>query len=256
MSIGTVLETYSSDNPLVQGYEWLMNPAHWQGQDGIPLRTVGHLGYTCLTLAIAVAIAAPIGLYVGHTGRGRVVVIALAGVLRALPTLGVLTLFVLLAGLGLMPPIWALVLLAVPPILAGTYAGISAVSTDTVDAARSMGMTEVQILFRVEVPNGLPVILGGFRAGVLQVVATVAVVAYINLGGLGRFLIDGLSVSDYGRVLGGAVVIAVLAICLDTVLAGVQRLAVSPGLKAVPQRTSDSLTGREIITAGVQGGNS
>ncbi|MDQ6754828.1 MAG: ABC transporter permease [Actinomycetota bacterium] len=233
-----------------------MNPEHWQGPTGIPVRTVEHLGYSALTLLIAVAIAVPIGLYVGHTGRGRVVVIAAAGVLRALPTLGMLTLFVLLAGLGLMPPIWALVLLAVPPILAGTYAGISSVSPDAVDAARSMGMTEIQILFRVEVPNGLAVMLGGFRAGVLQVVATVAVVAYINLGGLGRFLIDGLAVSDYGRVLGGAVVIAVLAIMIDLVLASVQRLAISPGLREPRQQPGTLQTGRERLTAGVQGGNS
>ncbi len=252
----STLEGYSTDNPLVQGYEWLMNPEHWQGPTGIPVRTVEHLGYSALTLLIAVAIAVPIGLYVGHTGRGRVVVIAAAGVLRALPTLGMLTLFALLAGLGLMPPIWALVLLAVPPILAGTYAGISSVSPDAVDAARSMGMTEIQILFRVEVPNGLAVMLGGFRAGVLQVVATVAVVAYINLGGLGRFLIDGLAVSDYGRVLGGAVVIAVLAIMIDLVLASVQRLAISPGLREPRQQPGTLQTGRERLTAGVQGGNS
>lgn len=246
---------YSSDNPLIQGYEWLIDPQHWQGANGIPVRVVEHLGYSGLTLLIAVVIAVPVGLYVGHTGRGRVVVIALAGVLRALPTLGVLTLFVLLAGLGLMPPIWALVLLAIPPILAGTYAGISSVSRDTVDAARSMGMTEPQILFRVEVPNGLSVILGGCRAAVLQVVATVAVVAYINLGGLGRYLIDGLSVSDYGRVFGGAIVIAALAIAIDAVLAGLQRLALSPGLKEPRRLPGASMTGRETVTAGVQGEN-
>ena len=249
------LDGYSSDNPVVQGYEWLTDAQNWQGPSGIPVRTVEHLGYTGLTLLIALAIAVPIGLYVGHTGRGRIVVIALAGILRALPTLGLLTLFVLLAGLGLMPPIWALVLLAVPPILGGTYAGISSVSPDAVDAARSMGMTEAQILFRVEVPNGLAVILGGFRAGVLQVVATVAVVAYIDLGGLGRFLIDGLAVSDYGRVFGGAVVIAVLAITIDAVLAGLQRLAISPGLRDSRQQPGDWQTGSEPVTAGVQGGN-
>ena len=247
------LDGYTSDNPLVQGYEWLANPENWQGPAGVPARIVEHLGYSGLTLLIAVAVAVPIGLYVGHTGRGRVAVIALAGVLRALPTLGMLTLFVLLAGLGLMPPIWALVLLAVPPILAGTYAGVSSVSRDVVDASRSMGMTETQILFRVEVPNGLAVILGGFRAGVLQVVATVAVVAYINLGGLGRFLIDGLAVSDYGRVFGGAVVIAVLAIIIDGVLAGLQRFAISPGLKELRQSPGNSQTGSEPVTVGVQG---
>ncbi|MCZ2403282.1 ABC transporter permease [Paenarthrobacter sp. Z7-10] len=256
MRAATTAQGYTSDNPLIQGSEWLIDPENWEGANGIPARVVEHLGYSGLTLLIAVVIAVPIGLYVGHTGRGRVVVIALAGVLRALPTLGVLTLFVLLAGLGLMPPIWALVLLAIPPILAGTFAGISSVSRDTVDAARSMGMTEPQILFRVEVPNGLSVIFGGCRAAVLQVVATVAVVAYINLGGLGRYLIDGLSVSDYGRVFGGAIVIAALAIVIDSVLAGLQRLALSPGLKEPRRLPGNSLTGRDTITAGVQGENS
>ncbi|MCU1574030.1 MAG: transporter permease [Micrococcaceae bacterium] len=247
--------SYSSDSPLIQGYEWLSDPTHWMGPAGIPTRIVEHLGYSALTLLIAALIAVPVGLFVGHTGRGRVAVIALAGVLRALPTLGVLTLFVLAAGLGLMPPIWALVLLAVPPILAGTYAGISSVSRDTVDAARSMGMTELQILFRVELPNGLFVLLGGLRTAVLQVIATVAVVAYINLGGLGRFLIDGVAVSDFGRVLGGAVVIAVLAIAVDLLLAAIQRAVVSPGLKANRQTPVASPTGRKTVPAGVEGGN-
>ena len=135
-----------------------------------------------------------------------------AGALRALPTLGLLTLFVLLAGIGLMPPIWALVILTVPPLLAGTYAGISSVDRNVVDAARAMGMTEWQVLFRAEFPNGLPVMYGGFRTGVLQVIATVSVVAYINLGGLGRYLFDGLVLSDFPQMLGGSLLIAGLAI--------------------------------------------
>jgi len=233
--IGTT--QYSSSNPLVQGAEWLLDPANWSGSTGAPVRLAEHLGYSGLTILIAALIAVPAGLYVGHTGRGRVAVVALAGVLRALPTLGVLTLFVLLAGLGLMPPVWSLVLLAIPPLLAGTYSGIAAVDRTVVDAARSLGMTEWQILLKVEVSNGLPVILGGFRAAVLQVVATAAIVAFINLGGLGRYLIDGLAVSDYGRVFGGGVLIAVLAIVVDAVLAVLQRQAVSPGLK-VARRTS------------------
>ncbi len=106
-----------------------------------------------LVMLIATAIAVPVGLYVGHTGRGRVAAVAVAGALRALPTLGLLTLFVLLAGIGLMPPIWALVILTVPPLLAGTYAGISSVDRNVVDAARAMGMTELQVLFRAEFPN-------------------------------------------------------------------------------------------------------
>lgn len=227
------LTKYTATDPFSQGWQWLTDPANWQGPMGVPVRIVEHLGYTGLTLLISVAIAVPIGLYVGHTGRGRGVVVSLAGMLRALPTLGIMTLFALIAtsSLSLMPAIWSLVLLAVPPILTGTYAGIAAVDREIVDAARGMGMTERQILFGVEVPNGLAVMLGGFRSAVLQVVSTVAVVAFISLGGLGRYIIDGLAVQDYGQVLGGAVVIAAVAIVIDGLLALLQRAVVSPGLK-------------------------
>lgn len=212
--------------------EWLARPGTVAGPGSIPTRLVEHLAYTGITLAIALAIAVPIGLFVGHTGRGRVAVIAGSGMLRALPTLGMVTLFILLSGtLGIMPPIWALVLLAVPPLLAGIAAGIGSVTPTVVDGARAVGMTESQVLFRVEVPNALPVLMGALRLAVLQVIATVAVVSVINLGGLGRFLIDGIAVRDYPQVFGGALVIAALAIVVDAVLALVQRIAVSPGLR-------------------------
>ena len=252
---------YTSTNALGQGWEWLTDPANWSGAAGIPLRTLEHLQYTGLTLLIATVIAVPLGLFIGHTGRGQVVVVAVSGLLRALPTLGMLTLFVLLAGLGLMPPIWSLVLLAVPPLLAGTYSGIAAVDRSIVDSARSMGMTELQILFRVELPNGLKVLFGGLRGATLQVIATAAVVATINLGGLGRYLIDGLAVGDYGRVFGGAVIIAVLALAVDTVIALAARLLISPGLQerrisaADPSAVTATIpTGGGISAAGSQGG--
>ena len=139
-------------------------------------------------------------------------------------------------GLGLMPPILALVLLAIPPILSGTYSGVAAVSPALVDAARSMGMTEGQVLTRVEIPVALPVILGGIRNAALQVLATVTIVAYINLGGLGRYLIDGLAVRDYARMLASVVLVAVLALAADAVLALVQRLVTSPGLRLAGDR--------------------
>ncbi|WP_138414104.1 ABC transporter permease [Sinomonas gamaensis] len=199
-------------------WAWLVDPAHWTGYSGIPARLGEHAFYSVLTLAIACAIALPIGAYVGHTGRGRTVVVALAGALRAVPTLGLLVLFVLLAGIGLMPPIWALVILTVPPILAGTYSGIAAVDPVIVDAARAQGMQEHQVLLRVELPNALPVIFGGIRAGVLQVIATATVVAYTNLGGLGRYIFDGLSLSDYPQMLGGSVLVAGLAVVVDLAL--------------------------------------
>ncbi|GAB3537339.1 ABC transporter permease [Arthrobacter tecti] len=245
---------YSSSNLLVQMYEWLTFPANWNGAGGIPIRIVEHLGYTALTILIAAAIAVPIGLVVGHTGKGRVVIVSGVGILRALPTLGVLILFVLLAGLGLMPPIWALVLLAIPPILAGVYSGIASVNPATVDAARSMGMTELQILSRVELPNGLQVILGGFRAAVLQVVATAAVVAFINLGGLGVFLIEGTQLRDNGRLFGGAVVIAVVAVAVDGLMALLQRFAVSPGLRTPRSPAGPTKTGGQDAHVSAQGG--
>lgn len=245
---------YSSSNVLVQIFEWLTNPVNWSGPGGIPTRTVEHLGYTGLTVLIAAAIAVPVGLFVGHTGKGRVVIVSLAGILRALPTLGMLILFVLLAGIGLMPPIWSLVLLAVPPILAGVYAGISSVNRSVVDAARSMGMTEMQILFRVELPNGLQVILGGFRAAVLQVIATAAIVAYINLGGLGKYLIVGSQLSDGGQLFGGAVVIAVVAALMDVLMMLLQRYATPRGLKTVRHPADRKMAARQMANS-EQGGN-
>lgn len=208
---------------LEQTWAWLTDPANWTGYSGIPARLGEHAFYTGLTVVIAAAIALPIGAYVGHTGRGRVVVVAAAGALRAIPTLGLLVLFVLLAGIGLMPPIWALVILTVPPLLAGTYSGIAAVDPAVVDAARAQGMREYQVLLGVELPNAVPVIFGGLRAAVLQVIATATVVAYTNLGGLGRYIFDGLALSDYPQMLGGSVLVAVIAVVTDLVLGALLR---------------------------------
>jgi osmoprotectant transport system permease protein len=215
-------------NIFTETFAWLADPTHWSGPGGIPTRLLEHLQYSALVLVIAAAIAVPIGLYIGHTGRGRVVAVAVAGALRALPTLGLLVLFALLAGSGLMPPVWALVILTVPPLLAGTYAGISSVDRVVVDAARAMGMTEWQILFRVELPNGLQVMFGGIRTAVLQVIATVSVVAYLPLGGLGRYLFDGLVLQDFPRMLGGSLLIAGLAIAVDLILAECRGLLSHP----------------------------
>jgi osmoprotectant transport system permease protein len=210
-------------NLLGQTWTWLTDPTNWTGYSSIPTRLGEHAFYTLLTLVIAAVIALPIGAYVGHTGRGRVIVVAAAGALRAIPTLGLLVLFVLLAGIGLMPSIWALVILTIPPLLAGTYSGIAAVDPVVVDAARAQGMREYQVLLGVELPNALPVIFGGARAAVLQVIATATVVAYTNLGGLGRYIFDGLALSDYPQMLGGSVLVAVLAVVTDLVLGALLR---------------------------------
>ena len=246
-------------NVFADTFAWLGEPEHWSGSMGIPVRLAEHLQYTGLVVLIAAAIAVPVGLFVGHTGKGKVAVVALAGALRALPTLGLLTLFVLLAGIGLMPPVWALVILTVPPLLAGTYAGISSVDRNVVDAARAMGMKELQILFKAELPNALTVMYGGFRTAVLQVIATVSVVAYINLGGLGRYLFDGLVLSDFPQMLGGSLLIAALAIAVDLVLALFQRLFLTSGASQQSRRSQEAavdLTDPVVAETVVQGGKS
>lgn len=206
-------------NFLSQALSYLLTAANWTGPVGLAARTAEHLEYTSLAVAASALIAVPIGLVIGHTRRGALVVVTVINGLRALPTLGVLLLAVLLWGLGLVPPILALMLLGIPPLLAGTYAGISNVDPKVVDAARSMGMTELRMLLRVEVPNALPLIIGGLRTATLQVVATATVAAYASLGGLGRYLIDGIKVRQFHLALVGALMVAALALILDAALA-------------------------------------
>jgi osmoprotectant transport system permease protein len=216
--------------------DWLTSSASWSGNDGILVRLLEHVGYTLLVLVIAALIAIPLGLWIGHTGRGRWMVTA-ANALRAVPTLGLLfaltlVLLPLLPGDAafLVPSVIVLVLLAVPAILSGTYAGVEAVSPAARDAARGIGMTGGQVLWKVELPIALPLLISGLRAAVLQVVATATVAAYVGLGGLGRFLIDGLATQDYASTAGGALLVAVLALALDAPFALLERLVVSPGL--------------------------
>lgn len=222
-------------------FSFLFDGARWSfaDSDGFPARILEHLGYTVLALVLAFAVAFPLGLLIGHTGRGSFLAINAGNAGRALPTLGVLMLVVSLAGAGLLPVTIALVLLAIPPILTSTYAGIRGVSHDTVDAARGMGMTEPQIATRVEVPNALPIIIGGVRNALLQVISTATIAAYVGLGGLGRYLFDGLALQDYPRVVAGYVLIAVLAVAVDLALAAGQRRLVSPGVdgRAATRRT-------------------
>ncbi len=211
---------------------WFADPAHWTGSGGVPTRLAEHLAYSGLAVLSAAAVAIPVGALVGHTGRGGLLVVGFANGMRAIPELGLLTLLVLLMGIGLLPVVVALTVLAVPPLLAGTYAGVRNVDRAVVDAARGMGMRERDVLGRVELPNALPLILGGLRAASLQVIATAAVAAYVSLGGLGRYLIDGLGVRDYPQMAAGAVLVAALALTVEAALALLQRLTVSPGLRA------------------------
>lgn len=211
--------------------QWLLDPANWRGPDGVPVRVGQHLYYCAVSAAVAALVAVPLGLFVGHTRRGGVAVVGVSNAMRALPTLGLVTFLVLVIGLGQGPTLVGLIVLAIPPILAGTYAGVQDVDPGVVDAARGMGMTGWQRLWQVELPGALPLMLGGLRGAVLQLVSTATVAAYVGLGGLGRLLLDGLPVQDYAKVLAGALLVALLAVLLDALLAWVQRLVVPRGLQ-------------------------
>ena len=225
---------------IFSAFVWLFDPANWPGPAGIAVRIGQHLEYSLITLVLAALIAIPIGLAIGHTGRFRSLAITLTGALRALPTLGLVIFLALIlsstAGLlppgGLIAPVIALTVLAIPPVLAGAYAGVESVDKRTVDAARAMGMTEFQILLKVELPLGLPLLIGGLRSATLQVIATWTVAAILPVGGLGRFIFDGLPIRRYDEMLGGSLLVIVLALAADGLFAITQRLVVPRGVLA------------------------
>ncbi len=161
-------------------------------------------------------IALPIGLRIGHTRRGAFLAINLGNAARALPSLGLLMIAVLLTDdIGFLPVLIALVALGIPPILASTYAGVSGVDPATIDAARGMGMTGREILTKVEIPIALPLIISGLRSATLQIVSTATIAALVSLGGLGRYVVDGLKLRDFPQMFTGALLVALLAIVLD-----------------------------------------
>lgn len=217
---------------LIAALGWLGDPLHWSGPDGIPARLAEHLWYTVIGVGIAALIALPLGLLVGHTRRGRSLAVALSGAARALPTLGLVTLFGLLTGIGLLAPVLAFVVLAIPSLLAGAYSACESVDPRTVDAARAQGMTEWQILTRVEMPLGMPLLIAGLRSATLQVVATAMLAAYIGNGGLGRYIFLGLKTQDYPMMLAGSLLVIGLAIGLEAVLLLIQRLTAPRGAPA------------------------
>lgn len=227
-------------------WAFLSSPENWQGADGIPARLLEHIEYSVIALVIATLIAVPLGLLIGHTGKGTGVVAGVANSLRALPTIGLLVFFVVLIsphiyGRGdaayLIPSEIVLVLLAIPSILTSTYAGVENVDPAARDAAKGMGMTGGQVLLRVELPCSLPLVMSGIRSATLQVIATATIAAYVSLGGLGRFVFDGQATQDYAQMAAGAVLVAALAMLADFALALAQRGIVSRGISGRYART-------------------
>lgn len=217
---------------------WFGDPANWSGPNGIPARLLEHVEISAVTLVIALVLALPLGLWIGHTDRGARLAVAAANFGRAVPTLavmGIVAPFTTLIdpGLGFIvyPTVVAMVLLAVPPILVNAYAGVHDVDRDLVEAARGIGYRERQILLGIELPIALPVVSGGIRSASVQVIATATLGALFGFGGLGRFLKDGIDSNVTGETWGGVVLVALLVLTSEGVFALVQRRLLSHGLR-------------------------
>jgi osmoprotectant transport system permease protein len=255
--------------PVIGGIvSWLTTAANWTGPDGIWARLGEHVVLSAVPVAIAAVLALPIGAWIGHTGRGAGWVAGVANALRALPSLGLLILLALWS-LDHLPvsialqtaSIAVLVLLAIPPLLTATYSGVAAVDRGTRGAAQGLGMTGLQVLLRVEAPIALPLVFSGLRSAYLQVVATATIAAEVSLGGLGRYVLDGLAQQDYTKMASGAILVAALAIVGDRLIALVGYLVTSPGITGRRSRRrraprsaaarSAAISGeREVVPAG------
>ena len=207
--------------------EYILDAGHWTGAMGLGTLTAQHVGYSLLGVGLSALIGVPLGWWVGHPGKGRGLAVVVSGAVRALPTLGLITLFGLALGIGLRAPLLALVILALPSVLAGAYTGIEAADRVAVDGARASGMSEAQVLARVEIPLGAPQLVGGLRSAGLQVIATATLAAYTGAGGLGRLMFLGLKTQDYTSMLVASFLVVVLALVSEAVFSLVQR-AVAP----------------------------
>lgn len=208
---------------------WLANPAHWEGSDGIPARTLEHLWISGLSLFFATLIGFPTGLWLGHTGRGQTLVINLANIGRALPSLALLALALPVAfafglGLGFWPTTFALVPLGIPPILTNTYAGVRAVDPEIIEVAIGMGMRGGQVVRSVEIPLAAGLIIGGIRNAAVAIVATATLGALVASGGLGRYIVDGLARQETERLFVGALLVALLSVATEAAFSGLERL--------------------------------
>ena len=214
-------------NYLESTVDYILDAGHWTGATGLGVLTAQHVGYSLLGVGVSAIVGLPLGWWVGHTGRGRGLAVAVSGAVRALPTLGLITLFGLVLGIGLRAPLLALVILALPSVLAGAYTGIEAADQVAVDGARASGMSEAQVLTRVEIPLGAPQLVGGLRSASLQVIATATLAAYTGAGGLGSLMFLGLKTQEYTMMLVASLLVVVLALVSEAVFSTVQR-AVAP----------------------------
>jgi osmoprotectant transport system permease protein len=218
---------------------WLSDPSHWSGPSGVPVRVAEHLALCVVALLIAALIALPIGVWVGHTGRGGALVVNLANLGRAMPSLALIGVLVPVMvvidpqlGFKVLPTLTAMVVLGIPPILVNAYTGVEEVDRDLKEAARGMGMTGGGVLRRIELPLAAPVICSGLGSASVQIIATATLGAIFGFGGLGSYLTEGISQNDEGMIFAGVVLVAVLALAAEGSFALLGRWLTSPGVKA------------------------
>ena len=238
---------------VAQVVAWFADPAHWQGPNGVPLRVLEHVEASGVSVLVAACIALPVGLAVGHTGRGAFVVSSVANLGRALPSFALLLMLIPIAvdlqlDFSTWPILGAMVLLAIPPMITNAHAGMREVDRDLVEAARGMGMNGLQVLLRVELPLALPVILTGTRLAAVQVVATYTLGAVAGGGGLGRYIYDGFSTQDTALMVAGAGLVALLSIATDVAFGVVARNTAPRGLTRL--RTVDAVPAPGLASAG------
>jgi osmoprotectant transport system permease protein len=226
-------------NILANVVQWLTNPAHWQGTDGIPVRLVEHVQLSAESVALGALIALPIGVGLGHFGLFGNVAINISNVGRAIPSFGILVIAFQVFGLGEAPIILALTALAIPPMVTNSYVALREVDPDVKEAARGMGYRPLAQLFQVELPLAVPLIMAGIRTSAVQVVATAALAALIAGGGLGRYIIDGLAQQDYAKEFAGAVLVAALALATEVSLWGLEQLLVPRGIRLLKAPASN-----------------
>jgi len=224
---------------------WFTTAEHWRGDFGVPHRLTEHLLMSAAAVATAVVLALPIGIWLGHRGRGGALAINLANVGRAVPSLAILALAQQAFGLsgwpgfGARPAFVALVALGVPPLVTNAYVGMQAVDHDVVEAARGMGMTGGELLWRVELPIALPLVMAGVRTAAVQVVATATLAAVTAWGGLGRYIVDGFGQQDNAQIVAGGLLVGLLALVTELGLGRLQRRVVSEGLRQTSYRGQD-----------------
>jgi osmoprotectant transport system permease protein len=232
---------------LVSVLAWLADPARWQGTDGIPNRVGEHIWLSGLAVLVAVLLAAPIGVWLGHRGRGGFLAVNVTNLGRALPSMALLAFalpvtIALGLGLGFWPTLVALVPLGIPPILTNCYTAVRGVDPDVVEAGRGVGLSEWQVLRGVELPIAAPLIMAGIRNAAVAIVATATLGALVAGGGLGRYIVDGLALQDYQRLFVGALLVALLAIVTEVLFGLLERGITSPEVRGGPEQAARPAT--------------